>query len=163
MRASREVRDRLTDLALTSFVRTTGGKGLHIVAPITRTVSWQQLKAFARALSNALESDAPKRFIAKASKSARAGKIYVDYLRNEQGATAIASYSTRARAGATVATPLRWNEIRADLDPKSFNVGSIPGRLTRQKGDPWEGFFELRQAWSKSRVREDDDGALVIR
>jgi bifunctional non-homologous end joining protein LigD len=153
VRAAREVRDRLNDLKLASFVRTTGGKGLHILVPLARTIDWKQLKSFAHAFARWLESDAPDRYIATMSKARRAGKIYVDYLRNERGATAIASYSTRARRGATVATPVRWDELGARLDPQAFDIHSVPVRLKRVRHDPWEGFFEVRQSLSKSALK----------
>ena len=101
VRAARLVRDRLKDLGLVSFVRTTGGKGLHVVALFVRRASWEELKSLARAFADALVREQPKQYIAQSSKAKRPGKIYVDYLRNERGATAIASYSTRARPGGT--------------------------------------------------------------
>ena len=88
----------------------------------------------------------PARYIARASKVQRAGRIYVDYLRNERGATAIASYSTRARPGATVATPLRWDELGNLPDPQALNLLTIPRRLAHLRKDPVEGFFEIRQS-----------------
>jgi bifunctional non-homologous end joining protein LigD len=145
VRAAREVRDRLQELSLTSFVRTSGGKGLHIVVPIERTMEWAPLKAFARAFATSLERHDPGRYIARMSKARRAGKIFVDYLRNDWGATAVASYSTRACPGATIATPLSWTELRAGLDPRAFTVRTIPRRLVRLRHDPWNGFFTLRQ------------------
>jgi bifunctional non-homologous end joining protein LigD len=153
VRAARELRDRLEDLALASFVRTTGGKGLHLLVPIARTLGWDPLKAFARAFATAFERDDPKRYVASASKARRADRIYVDYLRNAAGATAVASYSSRARPGATVATPLRWNELRDGLDPQAFTIRTVPRRLARLRHDPWEGFFTLRQSLSTSLVR----------
>jgi bifunctional non-homologous end joining protein LigD len=153
VRAAREVRDRLKDLNLTSFVRTSGGKGLHIVVPIEPALNWEALNAFARAFATTLERDDPRRYIAKMSKAQRAGRIFVDYLRNERGATAVASYSSRARPGATVATPIRWSELRADLDPQAFTIRTIPRRLAKMRRDPWEGFFELRQQIARSLVR----------
>ena len=127
VRAARHVRERLEDLGLDSFVRTTGGKGLHVVAPLVRRASWDELKALLKAFADALVREQPKRYIAQASKAKRAGKLYIDYLRNEKGATAIASYSTRARPGATVATPLSWDELSASLRPDRFNYGRCPG------------------------------------
>jgi bifunctional non-homologous end joining protein LigD len=150
VRAAREVRDRLKELNLTSFVRTTGGKGLHVIVPLSPTSGWEPLKSFAQAFARALERDDPKSYVAKASKARRAGKVYVDYLRNERGATAVASYSTRARRGATVATPLSWDELTAKLDPQEFNVRTIARRLARLRHDPWAGFFETRQVLPKT-------------
>ena len=127
VRAARHVRERLEDLGLDSFVRTTGGKGLHVVAPLVRRASWEELKALSKAFADALVREQPKRYIAQASKAKRAGKLYIDYLRNEKGATAIASYSTRARPGATVATPLTWDELSVSLRPEQFNTRTVPG------------------------------------
>jgi bifunctional non-homologous end joining protein LigD len=154
--AARHVKQRLEDLNLRSFVRTTGGKGLHVVAPIDRRSSWEQLKAVARAFANALAREHPNRYIATSSKAKRSGKLYIDYLRNEQGATAIASYSTRARSGATIATPITWKELSATLRPEAFTLRSIPDRLRGLKTDPWEGFFDVSQALTKAMVAEID-------
>jgi bifunctional non-homologous end joining protein LigD len=150
--AVREVKDRLAHLKLESFVRTTGGKGFHVVAPLERRLSWEDLKRVARSFAFSLQNDDPKRYIATASKAKRKGKIYVDYLRNERGSTAIACYSTRARAGAPVATPIRWSELSAELDPSAYTLRTIPQRLSRLKGDPWEGFFEVRQSIGKPLI-----------
>jgi bifunctional non-homologous end joining protein LigD len=94
----------------------------------------------------------PSRYVATMSKAKRRGKIYVDYLRNSRGATAVASYSTRARAGATVATPLRWNELSRVDDPAMFNVESVPRRLASLKKDPWKGFLDTRQVITKGMM-----------
>jgi bifunctional non-homologous end joining protein LigD len=153
VQAAREVRDRLQDLDLTSFVRTSGGKGLHIVVPIARTLEWAPLKVFARSFATRLERDDPARYIARMSKAQRTGKNFVDYLRNERGATAVASYSSRARPGATVATPLSWTELREGRNPQAFTIRTIPRRLARVRRDPWDGFFELRQEVAQSLVR----------
>jgi bifunctional non-homologous end joining protein LigD len=152
--AAHEVRDRLGELELTSFVRTTGGKGLHVVLPIRRTLEWDALKSFARQFAEALRRDFPQRFVAQASKAQRAGKIYVDYLRNDRAATAIASYSTRAREGAPVATPVAWQELTEHVDPRAFNLRTTPGRLARQSQDPWDGFFDLRQTITTKQLEE---------
>ena len=149
VRAARHVRERLDDLGLVSFVRTTGGKGLHVVVPIVRRTPWDELKSLARAFADALVREEPRRYIATSSKAKRAGKLYLDYLRNEQGATAIASYSTRARPGATVATPLSWDELADSLLPGQFNTRTVPERLRKMKHDPWRGFLELQQSVTK--------------
>jgi bifunctional non-homologous end joining protein LigD len=148
--AARHVRERFNDLGLVSFVRTTGGKGLHVVVPLARRSSWEELKDFAKSFADALVREKPKHYIAQSSKAKRAGKLFLDYLRNEKGATAIASYSTRARPGATVATPLSWDELSASLRPAQFNVRTVPERLRSMKQDPWEGFFDIRQAITKA-------------
>ena len=143
--AARHVKERLGDLGLESFVRTTGGKGLHVVAPIARRTSWEDLKALAKAFADALVREQPERYIAQSSKAKRAGKIFIDYLRNEKGATAVASYSTRAHQGATVATPLAWDELTASLKAGQFNTRTVPERLEKMKHDPWHDFFDRRQ------------------
>ena len=117
--------------------------------PLKRNSGWEQLKSFSRTFAHELERDDPKRYVAKASKAGRMGKIYIDYLRNERGATAVASYSTRARPGAPVATPLGWDELTAKLDPQTFDIRTIPRRLARLRHNPWEGFFETRQSLPK--------------
>jgi bifunctional non-homologous end joining protein LigD len=150
--AARLVRARLEDLGLTGFPRTTGGKGMHVVVPLTRTVAWDELKLFARAFATRLERRHPDRFVTTSSKQKRQGKIYIDYLRNERGATAIASYSTRARPGAPVATPLRWDEVRKNLDPMRFNLRTLPKRLAKIAADPWAGMFELKQSLNRATV-----------
>jgi bifunctional non-homologous end joining protein LigD len=146
--AAREVKQRLQDWKLDSFVRTTGGKGLHVVVPISPRATWDELKLVARGFAFTLQNENADRYLATASKAQRAGKIYVDYLRNARGSTAIASYSTRARAGATVAIPLRWGELSAGLDPASFNLETVPRRLARVRTDPWNGFFDVKQSIS---------------
>ena len=148
--AARHVRECLDSLGLASFVRTTGGKGLHVVVPIARRASWEELKDFAKSFADALVREQPERYIAQSSKAKRTGKLFLDYLRNEKGATAIACYSTRARPGATVATPLSWGELSASLRPGQFNVRTVPERLRTIKHDPWKGFFDIRQAITKA-------------
>jgi bifunctional non-homologous end joining protein LigD len=138
--------DRLDDLGLKSFLRTTGGKGLHVVVPLTRRNTWEEAKQFAKSVADAMVDDDPRRYIATMSKAKRRGKIFVDYLRNQRGATAIASFSSRSRPGATVATPLAWSELNPRLDPQKFTVLSVPGRLNKLRTDPWTGLFKTRQS-----------------
>ncbi len=109
--AAFEVRDRLKKLGLASFLKTTGGKGLHVYAPLKPHADWAAVKEFAHRLAVVMAKDSPRKYLAMASKKARSGRIFVDYLRNGRGATAVAAYSTRARAGATVSTPLAWDEL----------------------------------------------------
>jgi bifunctional non-homologous end joining protein LigD len=157
LEAARDCRERLSALGLASFVRTTGGKGLHVVAPIARRHGWDEVRAFARSLAQDMAGAAPDRYTAKAAKAARRGRVFIDYMRNGRGATAIASYSPRARAGATVATPLAWSELSPELDPKRFTIKTVPGRLARLGKDPWRGIAGLRQSLPrpapKPRVR----------
>ena len=111
--AAVEVRDRLKRIGVTSFVKTTGGKGLHVVAPIEPDHEWPAVKEFAHRFVLAMEKDNPKLYLTKMTKAARVGKIYLDYLRNERGATSVAPYSPRARAGMPVSLPLSWSELTA--------------------------------------------------
>jgi bifunctional non-homologous end joining protein LigD len=135
--AARLMRDSLAQVPLTGFVRTTGGKGLHVVVPIQRRTSWDQAAVFSKAVADALVKLSPGRFVAVMTRARRGGRIYVDYLRNVRGATAVASYSTRARPGATVSMPLAWDELTEDLSPAAFNVMSVPRLLAAGRGDPW--------------------------
>jgi bifunctional non-homologous end joining protein LigD len=152
--AARQTRDRLAELGLESFLRTSGGKGLHVVAPLARRTSWDQLKAFAHAFADDMVRRSPQRYVANMSKAKRRGKIFVDYLRNQRGATAVASYSTRARPGAPVAAPLAWEELSARLKPNQYTVANMPRRLARLKADPWEGFFEVRQSITRQMMNQ---------
>jgi bifunctional non-homologous end joining protein LigD len=145
--AARELKQRLSGLGLESFLKTTGGKGLHVVAPIDRRHHWDTVKAFAKGLADAMAADAPGDYVAVMSKARRRGRIFVDYLRNGRGATAIAPYSTRARPGATVATPLAWDELTDDLAPAAFTVATVPERLAaRGFRDPWAEIARVRQS-----------------
>ncbi len=134
--AAFEVRDRLKEAGLASLVKTTGGKGLHVYAPLKPHAGWGAAKDFAHALAKQMAKDSPKKYLAMASKSARRGRIFIDYLRNGRGATAVAAYSTRARAGATVSTPLAWEELGPDLRSDRFTMANLLHRLAHLK-DPW--------------------------
>ena len=142
------VRRLLGELGLECFCKTTGGKGLHVVVPLKPTAGWSEVKAFAKAIAIRLEEDDPRAYVAKASKRARKGRIFVDYLRNARGATAVAPFSPRARPEAAVATPLAWSEVTSSLVPRDFNIKTVPARVTRQSRDPWAGFFDARQTIS---------------
>ena len=145
LRVARELRDRLDALGLASFPRTTGGKGLHLVVPLVRTLEWPEAKAFAQAIAQAHAHDEPKRITTNMSKAKRQGKIFLDYLRNGRGATAISSYSTRSREGAPVAVPVRWDELGPKLTSDRYHVGNVARRLGALQGDPWEGFDDARR------------------
>jgi bifunctional non-homologous end joining protein LigD len=147
---ARAVRDMLTELGLEGFPRTTGGKGLHVVLPIERRSPWPEVKAFARNLVALLVRAAPSKYVLTASKAQRKGRIFLDYLRNDRGSTAIASYCMRARPGAPVATPLRWEELSDALDPTSFTIPTVTERLARLRSDPWQRFFEVRQSLTRA-------------
>jgi bifunctional non-homologous end joining protein LigD len=138
--AATEVRDRLATLGLPSSVKTSGGKGLHVVAPLRPKADWNAVKAFTKAVAEGMASDSPQRFVATVTKAKRRGKILVDYLRNGRGATAVAPYSTRARAGAPVSMPLSWDELGPGLGPSYFTVANTPTRLAHLAADPWADF-----------------------
>ncbi len=143
--AALEIRERLREFGIESYVKTTGGKGLHVVSPLEPAVDWDGLKNFAHGIALAMEADSPSKYIATMAKKARGGKIFVDYLRNARGATAVAAYSTRARPGAPVSTPVRWDELGPELTAARFSVANISRRLPALKSDPWEGFFSSPQ------------------
>ena len=138
--AANEVRDRLRRLGLGAFCRTSGGKGLHVVAPLTPRAGWDEARAWSRAFAELMVADQPDRYVAAVKKSIRTNKILVDWLRNGLGSTAIASFSPRARPGAGVATRLAWREVTARLDPSLLNLRTVPARLARQRSDPWADF-----------------------
>lgn len=142
--AACEMRDRLAAKGLASFCKTTGGKGLHVVAPIERRHDWHAVKAFAKAIAEEAAADAPDRYLTRISKAQRKKRIFIDYLRNDATSTAVAPYSTRSREGAPVSTPLDWSEVKPGLDPAAFNLRSVPARVAAI-GDPWAAIFEVRQ------------------
>jgi bifunctional non-homologous end joining protein LigD len=145
IRAAIEIRQRLGALGLTSFVKTTGGKGLHVVLPIEPASDWRSAKAFAKDFSEVMAADAPERYLTRISKAEREGRIFIDYLRNDATSTAVGPYSTRSRPGAPVATPLEWEELGEALDPKAFTVETVPERLRALGGDPWAGMADFAQ------------------
>ncbi len=147
------LRALLDDLGLEGFLKTTGGKGLHVVVPIRASLDWDEAKGFTRALADTLVRAAPDRFITTAAKAARKDRIFIDYLRNAIGATAIAPYGIRARENAPVATPIAWTELATDVRFDHFNVRNIPERLSRLRDDPWAKFETTRQTVTKAMLR----------
>jgi bifunctional non-homologous end joining protein LigD len=143
--AAREVRERLGRLKLKSFVKTSGGKGLHVVLPIKPT-PWNDAKEFAHAVAASMAADFPARYTATATKSKRNKRIFIDYLRNSREATAVAPYATRARPGAPVSTPLDWPELGALKGSNQYTVLNLPARLKRMRKDPWAGIGRMRQS-----------------
>ena len=143
--AAYDVRDRLATIGLQSFVKTSGGKGLHIVVPIQPAADWDEVKMFTKAVAGTMAKDRPNRYVATVAKSARHARIFVDYLRNDRGATAVAAYSTRALPRASVSIPLNWEELSPGLRSDHFTVGNVLHRLSSLKRDPWQGFFKIRQ------------------
>jgi bifunctional non-homologous end joining protein LigD len=132
-------------LGLTSFVKTTGGKGLHVVVPVDATSAWKEVKSFAKGLSAEMAADAPEKYLTRISKAERAGRIFIDYLRNDPTSTAVAPYSTRSRPGAPVAMPLRWEQVKPGLDPCDYTVKTVPGLIAGQRADPWSEMLQVRQ------------------
>jgi bifunctional non-homologous end joining protein LigD len=140
------MRQLLEHLGLRSFLKTTGGKGLHVCVPLTRRDSWDEVKAFTKAVSEAVVAHDPKRYTSKLPKASRKGKIFIDYLRNGRGATSICAYSTRARADAPVSTPLFWEELETDVRANTYTVRNLPERLEGLDADPWADFLKVRQS-----------------
>jgi bifunctional non-homologous end joining protein LigD len=140
-----ELRDRLHSLGLRSFAMATGGKGIHIVLPLAPKHSWDEVKDFSEAMARTLANEQPELYLAKASKAAREGRIFIDYLRNGRGATAIAPYSSRARKGAPVAWPVAWQALSRLKDAQPVSISTAVNALKRQKGDPWKGYFDIDQ------------------
>ncbi|ASY73265.1 DNA ligase D [Sinorhizobium fredii USDA 205] len=138
--AALETADRLKGVGLEPFVKTSGGKGLHVVAPLKPKAEWPAVKAFTKSIADAMASDSPDHFVSTITKSKRRGKILVDYLRNQRGATAVAAYSTRARPGAAVSMPLSWDELAPGIGPAYFTVENTPTRLASLSTDPWRDF-----------------------
>lgn len=155
--AAQLLRTLLEDLGLQSFLKTTGGKGLHIVVPLKPERSWAEVKGFTRAIAEHLATHLPDRFTAKISKAKRHDKIFIDYLRNGIGATAVAAYSTRARASAPISTPIAWEELNEALPSDQFNVGNIRQRLDQLKVDPWKEYFRLTQRLSAAMLKKYAD------
>lgn len=146
--AAREVRKRLGQLKLTSFVKTTGGKGLHVVLPIKPT-PWDEAKDFAHTIAATMARDAPERYVATATKTKRSKRIFIDYLRNSRDATAVAPYSTRARPGAAVSTPVQWSELGSLKSADQYTVKNLKARLARLRKDPWANIGRLKQVLPK--------------
>ncbi|HWM91362.1 MAG TPA: DNA ligase D [Thermoanaerobaculia bacterium] len=141
-----KVRERLEGLGLRTFLKTTGGKGLHVCMPITRRGEWDEVKAFTKAVVESIVAEEPTRYTSKLPKASRKGKIFIDYLRNGRGATSIAAYSTRARPGAPVSTPLFWEELETDVRANTYTVRNLPERLESLEADPWADFLKEHQS-----------------
>ncbi len=142
----------LDSLGLRGFLKTTGGKGLHVVVPIEPKLPWQPIKGFSQTIAELFVKTFPDRFTAKMLKISRKGKIFVDYMRNGEGSTAVAPYSVRAKAKAPVSTPIGWDEIESDVRFDHFTVRNIPARLKRLKREPWAEFLKTRQTITKTMM-----------
>ena len=143
--AARLIRDLLAGIDLQSFLRTSGGKGLHVVVPLRPPVPWDLAKPFAHAFAESMARMHPDRFVATATKSRRTGRIFIDYLRNGRGATSVASYSLRARPGAPVAMPIAWDALSRITGGDAFTLATVPALLAKRKVDPWDGIEKIRQ------------------
>ncbi len=148
------LRTLLDELGLMSFVKTTGGKGLHIAVPLQRVHTWDEVKSFSKALAEHLARLIPDRFLATMSKQKRKGKIYVDYLRNARGATAVAAFSTRARAGAPLSVPIAWDELSVEMRSDHYTLGNLPDRLRAFRKDPWKDYFSAKQKITNTMLRQ---------
>ena len=148
--AARRVRARLLELDLESFVKTTGGKGLHVVVPLQRAAGWDETARFAESVARDLAREEPEHYVAEMSKARRQGRIFIDWLRNHRGATSVTPYSPRARAGAPVSMPLAWEELDDVAGPEAFTIANTPQRL--QQLDPWSGYAKVRQRLTASRL-----------
>jgi bifunctional non-homologous end joining protein LigD len=153
--SAKEMRQRLADIGMESFCKTTGGKGLHVVVPLRHgtkdKVSWKEAKAFAQSMCQWMVRDAPDRYLLNMSKRLRKGKIFLDYLRNDRMSTAVAPLSPRARVGATISMPLTWTQVKADLDPKRFTLRTVPALLAKTKA--WQGYDDAASS-IKTAIRE---------
>ena len=153
--AAKDMRQHLADVGMESFCKTTGGKGLHVVAPLLHgdrdRVTWKEAKAFALGVCQWMANEDPERYLLNMSKKLRKGKIFLDYLRNDRMATAVAVLSPRAREGATVSMPLTWAQLRGDLDPKRYTVRTVPALLAKTKawGDYDDAASSIKAAMRK--------------
>lgn len=146
--SAKQLKQFFDELRLRTFLKTTGSKGLHIVIPLVRKHSWAEVREFCKATADAIAGGDPERYTSRSTKTARKGKIFIDYLRNSRGATSVAPYSTRARPGATVAVPIEWRELNAHLPSDRFNVDTTLQRLASLRRDPWQEMRSVRQAIS---------------
>jgi bifunctional non-homologous end joining protein LigD len=151
--AALAMRAFLGELGLETFLKTTGGKGLHVCIPLQRRDDWDEVKAFTKAVTEAMVAAAPTRYTSKLPKASRKGKIFIDYLRNGRGATSICAYSTRARANAPVSVPLFWEELETDVRGNTYTVRNLAERLESLPSDPWEGFTKVKQSITAAMKR----------
>jgi bifunctional non-homologous end joining protein LigD len=154
IRTAVQLRELLQDLGLASFVKTTGGKGLHIVVPVLRRREWPEIKSFSQAVAKRMAAQEPALLTTTIAKAARQGRIFIDFHRNRRGATAVAAYSTRVHPDATVSVPLAWNELEETTGPAQFTVLSLRQRLASLRQDPWAELTKVKQSiTAKARQR----------
>lgn len=154
VKAAFEVRAALKTLSLESWVKTTGGKGLHVVVPLARRYDWDTIKRVSQRIAELMAQAAPDRYVANMGKKHRVGKIFIDYLRNGQGATAVLPYSARAHPNLPVALPVEWEELRKIDDPRAFTIATVPALLAKRKQDPWTGMLTTKQTLPKELLAE---------
>lgn len=152
-KVARQTRNLLGELGLSGFLKSTGGKGLHVVVPLEPDAGWDEAKVFAKGVAEALAASDPKKLTTSVSKAARSGKVFIDYLRNGRGATAVTPYSTRARTGAPVAVPLRWDELTRLKSSAAYDMRSVRRRLASLNEDPWAGFDAARRPLSEALAK----------
>jgi bifunctional non-homologous end joining protein LigD len=145
VKAAQALRARLGDLGFETFVKTTGGKGLHVVVPLRPRSTWEESFQFSRVVAEELERKNPRAYTTAMPKAERRGRILIDYFRNNRGNTSVTAYSTRARPGAPVSTPLGWEELAGGVKPDQYHVGNIRERLQGRGDDPWKRYFKVRQ------------------
>jgi bifunctional non-homologous end joining protein LigD len=143
--AARRVRERLSEDKLKSFVKTTGGKGLHVVAPLAGGPTWDASAAYAERIATEIAGREPRAYVAEMSKAKRRGKVFIDWLRNVRGSTSVAAYSTRAKPAAPVSVPLDWDELDERGGPAEYTAKNLGRRLARLKADPWAAYGKTRQ------------------
>lgn len=142
---ARKLREVLGVCGLESFLKVSGGKGLHVVVPLAPGVGWDDAKAFCRSIATRLAAESPRKYVATVSKAQRKGRVFIDYLRNSMGATSVAPFSARARAGGPCATPIRWEDLAKLESPAQYTIQTLPKRLARLRSDPWKGYHDTRQ------------------
>lgn len=151
--AALTVRALLEAAGLTPFALLTGGKGVHVIAPLVPVADWEMVKDFARTLARVLAAQDPQRFVAEAAKKKRKNRIFIDWLRNQRGQTSVCPFSLRARPGAPVATPVRWEELAHAESGAPYSIRTIPRRLGALKTDPWAGYFDSAEALSPAALK----------
>src|ERR1700726_2896691 len=135
----------LDEVGLKSFIKTSGGKGYHIVIPLTRRQGWDEVKAFSQGIARHMARGMPDRFSAVLGPKNRVGKIFIDYLRNSKGASTVAAFSARARSGMGVSMPVAWEELKDVRGADQWHIGNAPQRMRSLRSDPWEGYHRTRQ------------------
>ena len=149
--AAADIRDKLAELGLKTYPMVTGGKGIHVIAPLKPNLEWPDVKAFCHAFAEKLATDEPDRFTANIRKVNRKGRMFVDYLRNERGATAVCPFSTRAKTGATCAVPLGWDELDGIAGANIFGPAEAAARA--QAPDPWPDYFKVKQTITRTMMK----------